>query len=664
LKYYMKKRFNNQEQEELRNKIIGLGENSSKRTYYPELQSKLLQLERYKALLDNFIDGLIVVNATNGIVEDANRSALNMLAGLKVGKRIDSVLMSLNIYKEGEYAGVSKAISKGELESYSFNTDIMAGSEKKFLQFKLHTQEFGNIPYALIHVSDITEKEKSVQALKKSEANLHALIENTKDLIWSIDMDGRILSMNSAYKKVYETHFNCELNIGDDVFVHLPEDQLPLWKGRCERVLKGEYFSVEREVNEDGRMSFYNIMFSPIITEGVVTGAVIFLRDITERRKYELAIKENEEQLQKIIEGSPIGIVVSKKHKLDYANSAALSIFGYRDLSDIKGRSLIEFLAPNDRTNLEAMFANGLEGVYLTERLEVTGLSAEGSLIPLFVNMTGIELFDGLAFVMFFDDVSKQKEIERALIFAKTKAEESEKLKSEFLAQMSHEIRTPINTILSFSSLISDELHNIVSDDLKSSFDIMGNAGKRIIRTIDLILNMSEIQAGTYEVIFNKINLFSMVLNPLVNEYRPVASVKGIDLVINVSGDEDAEIFGDEYTVNEIFSNLIDNAIKYTEKGYVKIYGKQSEDESSYSIIVEDSGIGISKEYIPSLFNPFSQEERGYTRKYEGNGLGLALVKKYCELNNAEISVVSNKDIGSKFTVSFFKKRINKYKTE
>ena len=111
-------------------------------------------------------------------------------------------------------------------------------------------------------------------------------------------------------------------------------------------------------------------------------------------------------------------------------------------------------------------------------------------------------------------------------------------------------------------------------------------------------------------------------------------------------------ITGDEYSAMQIFINLVDNAIKYTNQGKVEIVISKTH-ENKVEVKIIDSGIGISKEYIGNLFTPFSQEEQGYTRRFEGNGLGLALVKRYCEMNNAEIMVESVKGKGSTFKVVF-----------
>lgn len=234
---------------------------------------------------------------------------------------------------------------------------------------------------------------------------------------------------------------------------------------------------------------------------------------------------------------------------------------------------------------------------------------------------------------------------------AKELAETSSRLKTEFLAQMSHEIRTPINSILSFSSLIQEELEGEMDDELSSGFKVINRAGKRIIRTIDLILNMSELRTGSYEYIPVKTDLLRNIISPIINELKFQAEEKSISLSVECNV-KNPEVFADIYTLTQIFRNLIDNAVKYTKKGKVSV--KVYKDKSKKLIAeVIDTGIGISNDYIPHLFEPFSQEEQGYCREFEGNGLGLALVKKYCELNNAVIGVESEKGEGTTFTITF-----------
>ncbi len=244
-----------------------------------------------------------------------------------------------------------------------------------------------------------------------------------------------------------------------------------------------------------------------------------------------------------------------------------------------------------------------------------------------------------------------RKDFENSLLKSKERAERSEQLKSEFLAQISHEIRTPINTILSFATLIKEEISDDISDDLIDCFYHMNSAGNRIIRTIDLILNMSEIQTGTYEYKKVEADLLNDIVKLIFNEYKILAEQKGLVIELNIQT-IDTRINIDKYTVGQIVANLVDNAIKYTEQGTVEVIISRNK-LNCLLLEVKDTGIGISEEYLPNIFSEFTQEEQGYTRKFEGNGLGLALVKKYCEMNGAVISVMSTKGEGSTFRVDF-----------
>lgn len=244
----------------------------------------------------------------------------------------------------------------------------------------------------------------------------------------------------------------------------------------------------------------------------------------------------------------------------------------------------------------------------------------------------------------------RNKLVEEELKAAKERAEKSDRLKSEFLAQISHEIRTPINAIFCFTSFIRSELEGKISEDLKDGFDTIENGSKRLIRTIDLILNMSSVQTGNYDLRVVPTELDHM-LKDIIREFTPQARTKNIALhYVNLT--DNSYINTDNYTISQVFINLIDNAIKFTRSGEVNVRLSRSVD-GSVSVEVRDTGIGISEDYMSRLFMPFSQEEQGYTRRFEGNGLGLALVKKYCEINNAVISVQSKKGEGTLFTVVF-----------
>ncbi|MBI9072999.1 MAG: HAMP domain-containing histidine kinase [Melioribacteraceae bacterium] len=245
-------------------------------------------------------------------------------------------------------------------------------------------------------------------------------------------------------------------------------------------------------------------------------------------------------------------------------------------------------------------------------------------------------------------EIAGRKKIESNLVVAKEKAENANELKSEFLAQMSHEIRSPINVIQNFTYLIEDILDTVENEELDICFAGIDSASKRIVRTIDLILNTSELQLGIYEPTIREIDLASILPN-LKKEYLKMAESKGLELKLNLDVTS-SKIITDDYALNQIFANLIDNAIKYTGKGSIELsLSEENPDKFLFAII--DTGKGMSEEYQSRIFDQFSQEEGGYTRHFEGSGLGLSLVKKYCDIINADISVESSKDKGTTFRI-------------
>lgn len=247
--------------------------------------------------------------------------------------------------------------------------------------------------------------------------------------------------------------------------------------------------------------------------------------------------------------------------------------------------------------------------------------------------------------------VTELKRSRDEIIDAKEKAEASDKMKTEFLAQISHEIRTPINAIVNFTELLKSDFEDKFYGETKEAFDIIQQSSDRLIRTIDLILNMSELQTGSYKIELEEVNLYKDVITPIIKQLRSEADLKNISLTAENHAD-DMRLTGDKYSLRQLFSNLVDNAIKYTEKGEVKVVIEKDKHDKLF-VHVKDTGIGIADEFMPFLFEPFMQEDHGYTRKYEGTGLGLALVKKYCEINNAEVRVDTKKDVGTTFTVTF-----------
>ncbi len=244
-------------------------------------------------------------------------------------------------------------------------------------------------------------------------------------------------------------------------------------------------------------------------------------------------------------------------------------------------------------------------------------------------------------------DITELKIKERELKDALVKAEEGKKLKEYFLSQISHEIRSPLNVIIGYSDMFMNEFKHD-RPELRDIFLSIINNSKRLYRTFDLMLNMSQLQTGQYEVRYERVNILAL-LTTIRNELKTFSDEKDIKInLINMLEDEPI-VTVDHYSIAQVFINLIDNAIKYTEKGKIDIIIYK--ENLNLCVDISDTGIGIKKDYLNKLFTPFSQADMGYTRPYEGTGLGLALVKGFIDLNRAKIKVNSEPDKGSIFTV-------------
>lgn len=369
------------------------------------------------------------------------------------------------------------------------------------------------------------------------------------------------------------------------------------------------------------------------------------------KHKMESKLKENEERFRSLVQNSSIGIFrMDKEAKILLANPALAKILGYNLADELINKYLYDFIVGGKAKLLELYeilsknrIVNGYRIEVIQKNTTKISVSFNGNVV---VKNNQVQFIDGT-----FEDVSIQDKYQKELIKAKEKAEESDRLKTEFLAGMSHEIRTPVNTIMSYISLLKNELDTKENEQYKDVFKAIELGSLRLTRTIDSILNMAQFQAGTFEVFCTKIDILEEILNHLYEEFRHTAQQRGLELRLSNTAQQ-TKILGDKYSLSQLFVNLIDNGLKYTKEGYVEI--KVFNDENgALTVDVEDSGIGISKEFLPTLFQPFTQEEQGYTRKFDGNGLGLALVKKYCEINNAFIKVTSTKGVGTKFSIKF-----------
>jgi len=375
--------------------------------------------------------------------------------------------------------------------------------------------------------------------------------------------------------------------------------------------------------------------------------------EINRRKTVQTFLKCSEKQFKTLFERAPIGMVITANNgTIISVNKSFSETLGYRT-EEIIGYPIKKVFSDNDNLKYKPIYKLLKEAINID--MESLLIKKDGSHILAIVKSFTITDEAGRAVKSLVQiiDITEIRKAENELTIALDKAKESDRLKSAFLAQMSHEIRTPLNVILASIPILSDEI-GVDDEDTQVIIQSVDSAGKRLHRTIDMILSLSAIQSGNYKPDFETFDPANE-LRDLTGEFITLADEKGLNLTFENTS-SNSLVNADKYTVDQIFQNLIGNAIKYTHKGFVKVMVADI-DEDKIAVKIEDTGIGMSVDYINDVFSPFSQEDAGQKRNYEGNGLGLALVKNYVELNNASIEVQSQKNKGSVFSVIFKKHR-------
>ena len=228
----------------------------------------------------------------------------------------------------------------------------------------------------------------------------------------------------------------------------------------------------------------------------------------------------------------------------------------------------------------------------------------------------------------------EERKIKEELAAAKAVAEESDRLKSAFLANISHEIRTPLNGVLGFAEFLKYDTYS--EEDRKRFFNLMDESGNRLLKTIDDIIDISIINSGKMDFSIESVSI-NRLLNDVITIYEPEIKEKGIHF--NYVNPGEFEILTDEEKLKKIISNVLDNAVKFTDQGRVELHVKDKDENLEF--IFFDTGIGISKDKFKSIYNSFEQVDVDYSRRYEGLGLGLSIAKSYLDLMGGSIRVDS-----------------------
>ena len=409
-----------------------------------------------------------------------------------------------------------------------------------------------------------------------------------------------------------------------------------------------------------GITSYHPQPLAEIIVDSIILISLLFpllyflafrplISQINQKVKAQRSLIVNERKFKNLVETMNEAVVIQNNEGvITFVNNRFSEMLGFES-NDLVGHKLIDFLDEENITALKNIYSEFPFDKRLSSEMSWRNIKRQELYTVVSPSAVYDENLKAAGTLLVVTDITSRKQLELDLINARDKAEEGDKLKSAFLSLISHEIRTPINVIVNFLKLIKEDFHDNLTDELKDYVNYIESGSKRLIRTIELILNMAtELTKGSKPVP-ERIIISEELLPTVINEFFCAAESKNVKL--NYFVDSEAEIFADKFMLSQILLHLVGNAVKFTTKGEIAITLYKKNDKQC--VDVKDTGIGISQQFQPKMFQIFSQEENGYSRSYEGNGLGLALVKKYCQLNRIDIRVNSKKGEGSAFTLIF-----------
>ncbi len=482
-----------------------------------------------------------------------------------------------------------------------------------------------------------------------------ALIGNLIDLVTEVDIKGTILYESPAIMP--QLGYSEEELIGRNAFAMIHPLDVP-------RVMPIFMVALATPgVPHDARFRFKHKNGSWRTLESVgkavetkegARHVIVTSRDITNESRKPVTIGNTEARFMDVVEGLGEGVVVSDAHdKILYANKQMEEFLGY-DATEMLGKNFYELLLPRGAWSAyqtqKERWLMGHRGEY-----ELSVYRKGGVSLWMHVNFSPYRDRDGriIGTLAAFTDITKRKEAEEEvqrtlerLQIERDRAEEMNRLKTSFLSNVSHEIRTPLNSILGFSSLLTEMLEGTEFADYATT---IRTSGRRLFETIEGILDLSRVESNTVVMTPRPISL-NVEAQRAISMLEPQAKENKVDVRLEAPQEVSATL--DPHYLGRILLNIIGNAIKFSPNGLVRVLIGNPNSEGFSEIRVLDTGVGISEEFLPRLFEEFYQESSGLARKFEGTGLGLRIAKRLVELMGGSIVVESEKGKGSSFTIS------------
>ena len=488
-------------------------------------------------------------------------------------------------------------------------------------------------------VSRVQVKRKTSE-LSASEERYRTLFENSPDHIFRFDKEANIIDYHASQDFSFSEQF--EEVKGKNISELISPSFANLVKQNINASLEMDTDrSYEFQLNLDGDQREYEARY--IISSS--NEIIAFVRDITERKLAEKKIIESEKRYQTLARVSPVGIFrTDHVGNTTYVNETWTQIAGI-SYNEALGTGWIKAVHPDDREMLNVNWNNA----YLNQSASFADyrfVRSDGSIVWVIGQAVPERDADNnvVGYIGTITDITERKKIED-LKAAVIRAETSDKMKSAFLATMSHELRTPLNSIIGFTGILLQKLVGPLSDEQEKQLKMVQGSAQHLLALINDVLDISKIEAGQLTFSNDEFDI-GYSIQKTVEKLRPLSDKKGLQLSYQIP-EIPVILHADQRRTEQVVINLVNNAIKFTEVGEIKI--NCVVDGGFVKTGVTDTGIGIEKDKMDSLFTPFKQIDSGLSRQYEGTGLGLSICKRLVDLMGGEIWVESEIGIGSTF---------------
>lgn len=598
----------------------------------------------YGAVLNNE-EGLYFNKVVQNIIGYTNEEIKNIDDWFRLLYRDDSGKVR-KIYEE----------NKGKNFENEVIVDIMTKSgEIRKVSFIDKISDIGEI-WGLTDKTELLKVEAENQEINEE---YKFILDSLKIGVWDWTIDTNTLVWSDLMYTIFDFDINNKVNSYDDYKDSLHPDDVEKVGNEIGQVLNtpGEEFdSIFRIILKDKTIRHIRAASKTYRNDSGQAIRMVGLNwDVTNEIKAEEARKELVEKYDLILNTTEIGVWDWDfgTNKLTW-NDTMYTLFDVPTDSEDVFQEYEKRLHPDDVELSQSNLSKIMSGELESYESELRIITSDGT-IKYMKSITNIHKADDGSIARIYGislDISEIKQYELQLIEAKEKADMANKAKSTFLANMSHEIRTPMNAILGFSEIL-----NANNTDVKNREYINGiiKSGNSLLSLINDILDFSKIEANKMSLNLNLVDI-NRVISDLDSIFEFTSSKKGIQYYSSIQEDLPQYLILDEGKIKQILINLLGNAIKFTDKGDVKLkveyeYNVSDTSKLTIKLIVEDSGIGINKEKQKTIFNAFEQEDDNDSRKYEGTGLGLSIVKSIVELYNGSIDLESVFGEGSKFTV-------------